>query len=718
MAKKKHRSKAPLVPLPPGARPEQGYESYNPMLEEDVRTGRRFGIGLGGSLLVNFLMFTGAAAIATQLTPEIIQQPIPPAQFTLVEPVKMEPTPPPQSTPPPPEKVQVAQVEPQRIIETPPPVHEHHEEPTPPPVKELPRETPPPVSTPPPPQEKPRPVETPPPAATPPPVQSTPPPQAKQAPVQLAEAKPETVDKTAVTMETQHAATSAAATSAAAEKVRDVAHASSEALQSHLEAGSASEVSAPTMSRVTGPVGATTLHAAAMSNKPLTALNEAASSGMQGAAGPSAPTAAGAAAGAGPALNARAVAATGASSNMVAQISPNTGSAGAASVIASQRTQTITGPMAMVGPHLARSKQLTALGAVSEDANNFTVQQGGVVTAGQVVGTQGSTSAKVGRIASGENVIEAQFTGANNGIESPVAGGRAIGGPVIASGPSGLAGPHVSSRVAALGGSTGQMGAAGLVNSALPGGGGVRGAGNGGAGGAAGVRGGGFGNGGSGSDLGIASSGGTAVASNAYGRPADGVAGNGSSFGMKGPHSGSLSTTGVGGLAGESGNAAGDVDGKEGGGGLAGRSTGTRNGGVGGGGPSGGSLGTKDGGAAATIASTTATRKMTDTPESKTPSRFEGEGEAGITHNATVIRRVEPIIPEDLKSEQFAASVVAKFTVHINGSCDVELIERSGNSQIDTIVSNALRQWRWKPAVEGGSPVESTLTQEVDISIK
>jgi protein TonB len=96
----------------------------------------------------------------------------------------------------------------------------------------------------------------------------------------------------------------------------------------------------------------------------------------------------------------------------------------------------------------------------------------------------------------------------------------------------------------------------------------------------------------------------------------------------------------------------------------------------------------------------------------------DSDSPVGVTHNAAIRRRVDPYIPEDLRTERFAASVVARFTIHIDGSCDVALAERSGSAQIDGVVLRALRQWRWEPAVENGSPVESTQLQEVDISIR
>jgi formylglycine-generating enzyme required for sulfatase activity len=79
---------------------------------------------------------------------------------------------------------------------------------------------------------------------------------------------------------------------------------------------------------------------------------------------------------------------------------------------------------------------------------------------------------------------------------------------------------------------------------------------------------------------------------------------------------------------------------------------------------------------------------------------------------------VRPEMPADLTSRKFRSPVIAEFTVHVDGSCDARLLRTSGDAEIDAIVLDALCKWHWKPAMDKGSPIETKVKQEVDISVK
>lgn len=699
MAKRK-RIKRPLVPLLGRGQAIPPYESYNPLLEEDGRVNRRFSVGLASSVLANVIFFGGAAAIASQVSPPSPDEGLPPAQFTLLD-TKPEPSP----TPPPPVKATPT-----------PPVKVAQVRPTPPPPDRV-RPTPPPE------RERPKPERIKP---TPPPTQvavikPTPPPQVRPTPEPTPEVKPTPValeqqkQPDQQTVETPAKQVASAANASRPRQITEVPRATTEALAPKREMGSSAAVEAPTH-RTAGPIGATTT-AIGPRNRKLSDLTTPAAAGAAGGVpGPQIARAEGMA-GAGPALNARVAPATGASNNIDLN-AQQTATAGNASVMSPTATRQITGPLAMTGPHLARSKALTALSPTDRtDANSFSYQQGGVVTAGKIVGTQGSTAARVAQVASAGDAVEARFEGVNNGIPASSRGTQVIRGPRVAAGSPGLAGPRGRTGIM-LGSAGGQMGAPGNFNSAEPGGGGVRGAGTGGGGGgsfrARGI--GGVGNGGYGSGLsGQYSEGTQAVASSRIGHPNNGPdAHNGAAFGptkARGTH-----LTSVGGLDGPD-TGAGSPEGSPHGLGRAGLTTGGRGVSVEGS-PTGSSVGFHGEGGGGTSVAEGGGGGRGEGIRSTSGGLTNTGAKIGRSEQARPVRIVQPQIPDNLKSQSFKTSVDASVTVHKDGSSDVELTQGSGNSQIDALVLRAMRGWKWKPAIANNVPTEQTLPWHFDFQVK
>jgi len=175
-----------------------------------------------------------------------------------------------------------------------------------------------------------------------------------------------------------------------------------------------------------------------------------------------------------------------------------------------------------------------------------------------------------------------------------------------------------------------------------------------------------------------------------------------------------VSTTSIGDASGPSGPAGGP-EGTSAGQGRAGNSTG-RSGSVDGA-ASGGAVGFKEGsGGSSTIASSGGSRTET--------ARTDGSGgptttgsQIGRSQNAQIVRKVTPNIPDSMRSQQFAASIDATFTIHKDGSFDVEITKGSGNDQIDRIAKTALRSWKWKPAIANNQPTESTQTVHVELGV-
>ncbi len=90
-------------------------------------------------------------------------------------------------------------------------------------------------------------------------------------------------------------------------------------------------------------------------------------------------------------------------------------------------------------------------------------------------------------------------------------------------------------------------------------------------------------------------------------------------------------------------------------------------------------------------------------------------GGTKVTKNAEPTRRVKPEIPDSLRGEKFRGAVTARFTIQPNGSFTVSLVARSGNSDVDSIVLDALRDWKWNPALKDGVKVRQDREIQVDV---
>lgn len=80
----------------------------------------------------------------------------------------------------------------------------------------------------------------------------------------------------------------------------------------------------------------------------------------------------------------------------------------------------------------------------------------------------------------------------------------------------------------------------------------------------------------------------------------------------------------------------------------------------------------------------------------------------GPTREAEPVDQVKPEIPDDLKHGVYKSFVRVKVEVDSDGSATPILRTSSGNPDIDQRVLDALKRWRWKPAVKDGVPVKST----------
>ncbi|MFL9962430.1 energy transducer TonB [Paraburkholderia sediminicola] len=80
-----------------------------------------------------------------------------------------------------------------------------------------------------------------------------------------------------------------------------------------------------------------------------------------------------------------------------------------------------------------------------------------------------------------------------------------------------------------------------------------------------------------------------------------------------------------------------------------------------------------------------------------------GSGHIG----ARPITQPLPEIPDDLREAAYHAIALARFTIHPDGSVDVELLQPTQQPRLNQLLLASLHNWRFFPATENGKPVES-----------
>jgi protein TonB len=76
-----------------------------------------------------------------------------------------------------------------------------------------------------------------------------------------------------------------------------------------------------------------------------------------------------------------------------------------------------------------------------------------------------------------------------------------------------------------------------------------------------------------------------------------------------------------------------------------------------------------------------------------------------------------PSLPDDLREDAFQAVATARFSVHRDGSVDVELIKPTHNPRLNQLLVDALKKWRFFPAMKNGEAVESTQDIRVHFNV-
>jgi periplasmic protein TonB len=77
-----------------------------------------------------------------------------------------------------------------------------------------------------------------------------------------------------------------------------------------------------------------------------------------------------------------------------------------------------------------------------------------------------------------------------------------------------------------------------------------------------------------------------------------------------------------------------------------------------------------------------------------------------------------PEIPEELRHRAMDLVALARFRVAANGSAEVELVQPTPDAALNRALLDALKKWRFFPAMDAGKPVASTLEIRIPISVR
>lgn len=105
-------------------------------------------------------------------------------------------------------------------------------------------------------------------------------------------------------------------------------------------------------------------------------------------------------------------------------------------------------------------------------------------------------------------------------------------------------------------------------------------------------------------------------------------------------------------------------------------------------------------------------------PESGEPGSRKGVPWGGGRMGARAIYKPLPEIPEALRHQHIATVAVARFRVDANGSADVELIEPTGDPNLNRVLLQSLKRWRFFPGMQDGKPIASNVVVRIPITVR
>jgi len=108
-------------------------------------------------------------------------------------------------------------------------------------------------------------------------------------------------------------------------------------------------------------------------------------------------------------------------------------------------------------------------------------------------------------------------------------------------------------------------------------------------------------------------------------------------------------------------------------------------------------------------------------PASGESDTEEGGGSGAIgtdTVGARAIYAPTPVIPDDLREDVMQAEAVARFNVSFDGTSEVTLEKPTSSPRLNQVLLDALKQWKFFPAVKNGVAIGSTFEVRIPISVQ
>lgn len=95
-----------------------------------------------------------------------------------------------------------------------------------------------------------------------------------------------------------------------------------------------------------------------------------------------------------------------------------------------------------------------------------------------------------------------------------------------------------------------------------------------------------------------------------------------------------------------------------------------------------------------------------------------GAGLGNDNAGARAIYAPTPAIPDDLRDETFNAVAVAHFKVAPDGTVEVALTRPTQNPELNAILMDTLKQWRFFPAMRNGVAVASEFDLRIPVTVR
>lgn len=108
---------------------------------------------------------------------------------------------------------------------------------------------------------------------------------------------------------------------------------------------------------------------------------------------------------------------------------------------------------------------------------------------------------------------------------------------------------------------------------------------------------------------------------------------------------------------------------------------------------------------------------VVEKPPVKTSPLVLHQAPTGETRDAAPIDPVLPEIPTDLRSQAFASQVTVLVSVDETGASTVSLVSSCGVDRLDQLVLNAVKKWRWTPALTDGVAIPALFKYSVQLKV-